>query len=68
MAFDLFWGKSTRRDFGRSSSLTIAAVPPTPPSPGLDLARDAARIAEPAEGVSVKKQGRGAVVSKKWRW
>lgn len=68
MAFDLYWRKLTGRDFGRSSSLTSIRLPPVPPSPGLDFAKTAARVVDPLPGVSVRKQGKGAVVSKKWRW
>jgi hypothetical protein len=68
VAFDLFWRKQTSRDFGRSSSLTAVRLPPVPPSPGLTFAATATRLMEPAEGIAVRKQGRGAVVSKRWKW
>jgi hypothetical protein len=68
VAFDLFWRKRTDRDFGRSSSLLRADVPPPPPALGPSLKQAAARVAEPAQGVLVRKHGRGAVVSKRWLW
>ena len=72
MAFDLFWRKLTIRNFGRGPSLTKAAAPPTPPAAGLSQAtvlEEALRkVTSPYRGISVARQGRGAMVSKRWLW
>ena len=71
MALDLLWGKRTKRNFGRDLALA-AAVPEIPPSAGLsqasELEETLRRVARPYRGITVARQGRGAVVSKKWLW
>lgn len=71
MALDLLWGKRTKRNFGRDLALA-ATVPKVPPAAGLSQAsvlEEALRkVASPYRGITVARQGRGAVVSKKWLW
>jgi hypothetical protein len=66
MAFDLIFGK-TRRSWSRSQELTtmpsLPAVGPTPTK--IDDALSRAIAANP---LAVEKQGKGAIVSKKWGW
>jgi hypothetical protein len=64
MAFDLLWRKLSVRNFGRDVVLTAA---PAPPAANV-LEEALRRVAAPVPGFSIEKRGRGAVVSRRWRW
>ena len=67
MALDLLWRKVTSRNFGRGASLTVVALPPVPPT--TTTIEDALRrVSVPYPGILVERRGRGAIVSKRWRW
>ena len=70
MAFDLFFRRQTKRDWSRSRSQELTAMPSlpaVPPTPThLDDALSRAIAANP--GIIVEKRGKGALVSKKWGW
>lgn len=62
MAIDLIFGK-TKRYWAMPARLVISPAPaPTPVAP------DPTLTALTRTGIRVEKRGRGAVVSKKWKW
>ena len=67
MSFDLLFG-TTKRDWSRSRDLiTSPSLPPVAPTPTrLDNALSQAIAANP--GIVAKPSGKGAIVSKKFKW
>ena len=70
MSIDLWFGK-TQRTWSRASQLTSDPLTTTAPianlpDPSKSVKKTIAQILEP--GIRVEKHGRGAVISKKWKW
>lgn len=71
MALDLYFGK-TRRSWSRTNQLTRDPLATTA-SPVADLPDPSETVKKTlnltlAPGLRIEKHGRGAVVSKKWKW
>lgn len=65
MALDLFFGK-TKRNWGRDLQLTTAPSPgPAPRKPYQELVSDAKSF---DSNLRVRPSGRGAVVTKSFKW
>jgi hypothetical protein len=67
MAFDLLFGP-TRRFFSMRKDLAEApSAPSLPPSPS-KLSAAAAQALAADKDLTIRPRGKGAVVTKQWRW